>query len=1013
MGNISVQTNGGAYVGRDATITGGDFVGQDKVLGNKYQTIVVTSANPSLPYYIERVQRAREMLAQGILPSNYNAMKCPLSYYQRIRPHKFVSYLSDGEIEVQGFLVNNLLSPIHVSNIQLPDGIEFIGNKLCKLGQVPPSGTVAAIRYVTLTKHLAAVRLFPQIAYRVGDEPDVQNDVSHIALPSDEASLVIPLIDRENVIDEFKSLVKALNSGQTGAWLAIVDTWGTGRSRILTECLHIVREQAAFPFEVLEQATYPKDMVNERVDPIREVLLDRFGAMDDEEALLRLVHWLDESSAPQQSVHSIALVVQYMYEGTESESHLRAVAEGLINRARTYPLLLVLDDLHNARPSALRLLQICHERLYRGCSATLLVCASYDPELCSPELCSPFLKSCFSGQEMGLENLSTENVIAFAKNWYPNLRCAPDLWESLIDFLGRRPLLIRQGLEYLQNNGYIVLKKGYWNLENDFYKDPGVRQRRSLSESGGLGMLTSEYQRLWTSSQSKEQLLAKGLRVAAAIGSEFEYTLWEQVMFRFLGCTEIESRDVCAELINKEFIVPLQDAEKPGMYRITPPTLRHKLFLEIQNDWSWTSKLHILIAEMLSYQTDNQLAVKARRAHHLLWSRVPSNMLEAFNIFHGLAFNRLNHQHLDETAIFLRRALDAAQDSQGQVPELTILRVRYELVQALDERGSWDKAYEEAREIALVCEDKALTMLNKNEKSTTDSTVEPAAEAVALFELAAEAYITTGWISQKMGAAERAFDHYRCAEHILANEVCLELSETRAYLLRKQAAWYAEQKQLELAVNHYERLLKLPALQFVPDLAQAHASYAEVLRRLGDTEAAHNQMRLAFANTDALPEGAAKDLLMSRISIQAGVLTRKSNPTQSRIYFEQALHLAQALGALNEWALAEEWLGIVNSDIDGEHPSKHTLEYYVHAAELYTTLGDMQKLHGVITDYVSLLLLAEKYDAVCQLIDKANWLGIYNREMEEIYGLAKLELKKRLRQKSTRRGGSNGKVCCV
>ncbi|MBN2003065.1 MAG: hypothetical protein JXA21_06880, partial [Anaerolineae bacterium] len=796
-------------------------------------------------------------------------------------------------------------------------------------------------------------------------------------------------------LGEFKSHFRALKPGQTGSWLAIVDTWGTGRSRILAECVHIVREQVAFAFEVLEQATYPKDMINEHLDPIRKVLIDKFGTIGDEEALLRLVYWLDESATLQQSVHSIALFVQYMWEGAESDGHLRAVAEGLINRARTYPLLLVLDDLHNARPSALRLLQICHERLQKGCSATLLVYASYDPELCSP-----LLKRCFSGQETTLGNLNTENVIAFAKSWYPNLRCAPDLWESLIDFLGQRPLLIRQGLEYLQHNGYIALKQGYWHLENDFYRDPGVKQRQSLSDSGGLGMLTSEYHRLWTSSQSKEQLLAKGLRVAAAIGFEFEYTLWEQVMFRFLGCTEIETRDICTELVNREFIVSVQDNEKPGMYQITPPTLRHVLFLEIQNDWNWASKLHVLIAEILPYQTDNKLSIEARRAHHLLWSRVPSNMLEAFKTFHGIAFNRLHHQRLDETVIFLRRALDAARDSQGQVPEQTILRVRYELAQALDERGSWDKAYEESREIALACEDKALTMLKTNKKLTKNSTIEPIAEAIALFELAAEAYITAGWISQKMGAVDRAFDHYRCAEHILANEVCLELSETRAYLLRKKAAWYAEQKQFELAVNYYEQLLKLPASQFVSDLAQAYASYAEVLRRLGYTEAAQNQMNLAFANADALPEGAAKDLLTSRISIQAGVLIRKSNPTQSRAHFEQALHLAQTLGALNEWALAEEWLGIANTDIDGERPSSHTLQHYAYAAELYEALGDMQKLQEVVTNYASLLLLADEYNAVCRTVDRANWLGISNREMEEMSCLAKLELKKQLRKKS-------------
>ena len=89
----------------------------------------------------------------------------------------------------------------------------------------------------------------------------------------------------------------------------------------------------------------------------------------------------------------------------------------------------------------------------------------------------------------------------------------------MVSFLGKRPLLVRQGLRYLGNAGRLRLRRGRWLLDDDFDGDPGVSARQTVDEPSGLGMLLAEYARL---RQSDLWLVARGLEVAAAIGVDFE-----------------------------------------------------------------------------------------------------------------------------------------------------------------------------------------------------------------------------------------------------------------------------------------------------------------------------------------------------------------------------------------------------------------------------------------------------------------------------------------------------------
>lgn len=623
--------------------------------------------------------------------------------------------------------------------------------------------------------------------------------------------------------------------------------------------------------------------------------------------------------------------------------------------------------------------------MQKGEKATLWVCAAYDSDHLDANYLEsnrrePPVRNFFRGQEIRLEELDKKNVIGFTRKWFPDIVCPPDSWDTVVDFVGRRPLLVRQGLRYLQNNGYIALKQGQWSLAHDFYEDPGVKSRRDVDESTGLGMLMAEYRRLWNSHHAEEQQIATGLRIAAAIGAEFEYEVWEQVVRKFLGCSDMEVMSLLHQLTRRDFVAPLSNLEHPGViYQITPPVLQHYLLLEIQKDPIWATRLHPMIAEALP-PTNTSPQIKARRAYQLLWSQKPDCMKEASQLFYHLALDQENHQSLDVTIVFFQRALEAARKSHRD--ESFCDRIHYVLAQTLDARGAWEQAYREAVAVATKCEERGLAMrVSDVPAPSTSPEVSASDQKRDLLELAAEAYILAGWVSQELYETERALKHYQQAEDILKDEACQELSETRARLWRKQAAWCAERDQLDLAVNYYKRALHSGS-QFVLDRVQTYGSYAEVLRRLKRIDMAQAQMRTALKILTTIRDGTEKAILSARIYIQAGRVWCTLNPDQSISYLERALGLAKALGALKEWALAEEWLGIVKLGMT-EYSDDIILMHCACAAELYDILGDRKHLHTAALDYIDLLIVTQRYDFALQIIEMAERRGLDTLELRE------------------------------
>lgn len=333
----NTNTNGGAYIGGDVN-TRGDAALRDMIKITNCQTIV-QSTNPALQNYIDLIQNARQILAHDQTIAPIPDRTPALTYYEWLRP-QFEVQSPDEEIEIQGVVINHLPESVEIVDIELPIDTSCFKRFDRQLGIIPPFGTLRAIHYVTLAGMLK-VRPTPHILYCVNQEAEIRDDVMPQLQLSDEANVFVPLVDRQDVLTEFKERVQTARPGMPIAWLAIVGAWGTGRSRALAECVHIAQQQTELPLEVLEKGTSPTDIVNMKRDPIRDALLDKLGSFGGTEDVLHLVLWFSNLPTFQPDDSCLALVAQYLWENAESEKHLRIVAESLWQRARYKPILWV------------------------------------------------------------------------------------------------------------------------------------------------------------------------------------------------------------------------------------------------------------------------------------------------------------------------------------------------------------------------------------------------------------------------------------------------------------------------------------------------------------------------------------------------------------------------------------------------------------------------------------------------------------------------------------------------
>jgi len=960
MKERAVSTIGSDSVNRDKIVHGddvhGDKVGGDKVARDKN---IYMFTSPSLSYHCELVRRARDKLKQGVVPQFLSPVE-PLSFYQWIRP-EYRSNSSIQEVEVRVVLQSNVSKPIRVLEMHPPEGIELVGHWVSPRTEIGPFGLLPVMRFVVSKRAIESDSVQPHITYQVSGEETPRHALSVLPFePRDSAGLFVPFVDQHKFLHKLDEYLAGARPGRTAHWLAIADGWGKGRSRALAEC---VRAAKQLGFEVLERAIYPaRDESNQR-DPIREAIAHKLGLAGGEDDVLRLVYWLEQGESHRHlDDTSIGLMAQYLHEGTELDTNLRAVTTNILQRACTQPILLAIDDLHNAPSVTGKLLRLLADSLSRIQEARLAVFVTYDPGRCAPEL-----TLCFQDR-IQLQDLDASDAIELAEGWFPELEYPPDCQESLVRFLGRRPLLIRQGLSCLDLAGHIRLEQGRWLLESHFDNDPDVKLRKSFDESEGLGMLLAEYEKL---RQSEQRLIAKGLQIAAAIGVDFEYELWQQAMLDYEQCTIVQVRDVRDELTRREFIMSVSAEQgRRGTYRITPPILRRLIWQEIQDDPILASELHGLVARLLAQHAESDLETSGRIAYQLFWSQEESKMPEAFERFRDLALDSFRHHHLDSTIVLYERALDAAEKSRGNVAQDSMYQTWYGLAEALDARGRWQEAQDRASQLALNCENSGM------------------------YPLAAEARILAGWVCQELGDMKKAQYYYDRAGILVQAHT---MPEIEARLLRKQAAWYAEQGLAEKAFECYEHALQLP--QSAEDLAQAQGSYAENLRRCGRLDEAREYMELALRQCEVLTKSHAADLVMARVHIQAGTLSYTiGDLKKSRDHFERALGLAQSIGAVNEWAHAESWLGTVCSDMEHQRPSESTLEHYARAAELFELLGDKGELAKLVREYVPMLLVAGKNEAVILASERAAWLGVADDQIKKWRQAAEVALEQQVRK---------------
>lgn len=938
MNESTENAAGGDLVGRDKIIHG-DEVHGDKVVGDK-NVYVSTSSSflDDLPRYDKLIRGARERMKLDILPQLW-PLPSPLSYYQLIRP-KHSSSFSPQEVEVWVALISNVPQRIRMLKISPPKGTNPIRQESIAPGtEIGPFGTLRALRYVVSTAIPRLDPRQPSVVYQVSGDETRYETLSELPWEPtrDDIELFVPLVDREDLLSQIDRCLEKTIDG-TSQWLAIAGEWGDGRSRALAECINAARRLG---FDVLEKATAPVSVESERWDVIREAIVDKLDLTGDlEDDVFYLIKWLEgeEQHFSQGERYrlfgnaGIRLMVRYLQEGVEGQQYFGAIARGILQRAFIKPLLLAIDDFHNAPRSTFDIIRYLAKQLAKAPGARLVVCVSYDPEKCDSQI-----RSYLQPWTVYLRDLTETDVIEFAQKLYPALR-PPGGQEFLFHFLGKKPLLIRQGLGHLSRAGHIRLKHGHWQFGSAF--DPDLSFRHSVDETEGLGILWFEYKDL----PPTERL---GLQMAAAIGVDFEYDLLEEAMLDPELGIALHKRDVLdrvEELKRKDFVLSL-----PGkMYRINPPVLRQFILDDIQKDSSLAAQLHGLIARLLAKRADSDPIISGRLAYQLLWSQEPSNMPEAFERFRELALDSSKHQHLDNTIALYERALDAAQISQGRISQNVIYKTWYDLAQALDARGHWQEALQRASWLATNCEDEGM------------------------HQLTAEAYILAGWVSQELGDMVKAQRYYDYATVLVQ---AYEMPEIEARLLRKQATWYSKQNLSDKVLECYEQALQLR--QSAEDLVQVQIGYADNLRRRNRLDEAHSFIKMALEKCAEL-----STFYVAATNLNAGALSYNMRDfDKSTQYLERARDLAESVGAQREQASAESWLGSLYRYLD-LGPSERAVYHYFQAAELFELLGDKDAATEAYRECIRALVETGMYEAAVQVSGIANWCGIVDTEID-------------------------------
>lgn len=932
VGNIDRST--GVAIGPEA---------RAYVIQFDYHPTVYNCLPSPLELYKEIICRLRENLTPS-QPTNVP----PLAYYAWIRPSHLPS-VDLGVVEVWISLVSSIGQPIRLIDLRPPQVIAgtALSCRPLKSRTIGPFGVLPAISYTVernADTNWGQIQQPPQISYIVEGTDLVRTDLYVLrTLPKDVESLFTPLVDQRHLSGAIDRCLATANPDTIPFRLAIVDEWGTGRSRALDECVRTARMRK---FEVLRGTAERNARGNLGLDPIREAINIAVGLPSDDlgKDLERLVQWLEPDNHHHLAVDGIAFLAQYLREGVDKPENLAAVVTCILQRACSNPVLIAIDDLDQSPPITKALLENLFDQVPHIKQAQLTVCVTYDLANASD------WSKLFQDGAVSLKELEAADVLKFVDSWFPELEYPPDQRSPLAHFLGNRPLLVRQSLKYLSHTGHIELDKGHWVLHWD-YQDLKPPVKFPNKDKAGFDALLREYHELL---KSDRKWVAKGLRLAAAIGADFEYNLWLEAMSRHPDRNIAEhAYDMREALEEHEFIRPICDDQDRDMYSITPAILWQAIWQEIQGDKTLAGELHGLLAQLLAERMEQGREVAGQLAHQILWSRKRSEMPKAFDLFCKLADHNSGRQCLHDAVAFYQRALEAANKSQGGISPALICQTQYKLADALNAWGRRKEAVDLACQAAESC-----TQLG------TDK-----------YPLAAESWILAGWIHQELdeiGQAQTCYD--RAADLVHA----CPMVEIEARLLRKQATCYSKQKLGDEALVLYERALQLK--QSPEDLVQAQASYATLLERRGRLAEARHYLEMAMERCDQLPP-----LYASRIHIQVGTFDYKTSDLRSaQTHFDKALALAQSIGAVDEWAEAESWLGTIGSDLEGKKTSHATLLHYASAAELFEYLKNRTALARVVKEYALVLVSASRFRETLYVIERADWLGIVDNEIEEL-----------------------------
>lgn len=493
MGNMSVQTDGGAHIGGNVDIRGGSFVGRDQI---NYHYHFGSLAG----FSSELVKQVRDRVQQGDRTNLLTPVE-PLCYYAWRRPMASrSSYVK--EVEVWIALISKTPEPIEIVEIHFPDAIndvELLTKWSCELKQISAFGILPVMRYVvtaeTWLKH-QQVLLSPKVIYHVSGEVETRQLSARYTDERDVTRLFVPFINQKHVRDEIQQCLNNPYNETTIYWFSITDKWGKGRSRTLTECTALAESKG---FDVLKSTHLLKKEGEISLDPFHIALCNRIGCQGNlEDIMARLITWI-EPTAHSKPVddYTLGLVLEYLLYETSQIENLNAVVNCVLQRAHTTPLFIALDDLHEASDCTKTILQHLAEKSQDEAESIpgiqLVVCVTYD----SQEYTLPPWPVC---KKLQLEELKEADVLMFVQTLFPEIDIPPDCKESLLNFLGERPWLVRYGLNSLRTEGYIELENGHWHLNHGFDKGLDTTAPQSPSKDQEIEWLLMQHTRRWESS---------------------------------------------------------------------------------------------------------------------------------------------------------------------------------------------------------------------------------------------------------------------------------------------------------------------------------------------------------------------------------------------------------------------------------------------------------------------------------------------------------------------------------